>query len=80
MVAYPSIHSISEPAWRFLRGVGRRCNVTNMPLENLLSQMKASVGCGRRAPTVEKLAYITELSALMHDHIARDFKNHVVQS
>eukprot|EP00974_Lingulodinium_polyedra_P113974 11034829-Lingulodinium_polyedra.AAC.1 len=40
-VAYPSIHHINEPAWRFLREVGRRCNVTRMPLENILSQMKA---------------------------------------
>ena len=80
MLAYPSLHSIDEPAWRLLREAGRRCNVTNMPFENLLSQMKASVGYGRRAPTIETLGYVAELSALIKDHVAQGFKNHVVQT
>ena len=79
-IAYPSIDSIDEPAWRCLSEVGRRCNVANMRLENLLSHMKAAVRHGDHTPTIETLGYVAELSALMKDHLARGAKHHVVQS
>ncbi|CAK0899533.1 unnamed protein product, partial [Prorocentrum cordatum] len=77
--ACPTIDHIDGPAWQFLQQAGRRCNVTNMPLENLLAQMKSSLGQTKKKPSVETLAYVAELSSLMKDHLAKGFKNSVVQ-
>ena len=44
---------------------------TNMHLEGLLSEVKASVPKGKRARHAEKLAYTSHLARLLKQHIAR---------
>ena len=43
---------------------------TNMHLEGLLSEVKASVPKGKRARHAEKLAYTSHLSRLLKQHLA----------